>query len=106
MDSLAKLTTEPVSSNLSRWIRNEWIGSDRIGSDQPTAVLGQNRAATTSPTAVPLLENAIARFTALSHERKTPGWSGEQGELTKVRDEDGVDPETVWCSGWRTVVAL
>jgi hypothetical protein len=38
-DSLAKLTTEPVSSNLSRWIQNEWIGSDRIGLDQPMAVL-------------------------------------------------------------------
>jgi hypothetical protein len=38
----------------------------------------------------------------LPRERKASGWSGEQGELTKVRDEDGVDPETVWSSGWRT----
>jgi hypothetical protein len=68
-------------------------------------VLGRNRAATTSPTAVPSPENAISRFTALPHEGKAPGWSREQGELTKVGDEDGVGQETMWSSGWRMVVA-
>jgi hypothetical protein len=38
-------------------------------------------------------------------KEKTPGWSGEQDELTKVRTEDKIGPETVRCSEWRTVVA-
>jgi hypothetical protein len=29
-DSLAKLLAEPVSANLSHWIRDGWIGSDQV----------------------------------------------------------------------------
>jgi hypothetical protein len=56
--------------------------------------------------AAPSPENAIARFKALPRERKSPGWSREHGELTKVGKGDGVGPETVWSSGWRTSTAV
>jgi hypothetical protein len=58
-----------------------------------------------SPVVAPSPENAKARFKALPHKRKTPRWSGEHGELTKVGNEDGVDLETVWSSRWRTATA-
>jgi hypothetical protein len=55
-----------------------------------------------SPAVAPSPENPILWITALPHERKTSGWSGEHGELTKVGDEDEVGPEKVWSSGWWT----
>jgi hypothetical protein len=56
--------------------------------------------------AAPSPESANSRFTASPRERRTPGWSREQGELTKVEYEGGADPKTMRCSRWRTVPSV
>jgi hypothetical protein len=81
------------------------IGSGRERRDAGGAPADSRLSATNSAVA-PSPEKAKARFTALSRERKTPGWRGEQGELTMVRTEDKIGPEKVRCLEWRTVVLV
>jgi hypothetical protein len=75
---------------------------DRIGLDRPTTVLRPENGHDGESRGGAIVGERYLAIHSVTSRKKAPGWSGEQGELTKVRDEDGVGPETVWCSGWRT----
>jgi hypothetical protein len=79
----------------------DWIGKREKGCRRRS---GRRTAPTAVSAAAPSPEKTKTRFTALSRKRKTPGWGGEQCELTKVRTEDEIGLKKMRCLEWRSVV--